>query len=206
MGMEGPILKTEEPQALPEEGIDLSRRNFLKAAAVGAVSLLINPNEAFGKQEKKVVVPEVPVEKIQHRHERKISGEDRNLEALHQSVSNGFEKMIDREIKDPSKKLAVSNFRGHIGRKDGQYVLTYSVDLTPVEKEENAHRVFGVRGRVCGLKDAKNIVHDLYDKTIPPWQERMREGYPDFNFTNEVKEDGNDNVYHKTCVMKGSKK
>lgn len=203
MGMEGSNSSNNEER--DEHGIDLSRRNFLKHAVVGAISLLVNPDEAFGKQEKNTVMPEVPVEKIRHGKERGITGRNSNLEALHRSVSNGFEDMIEDEIKDPSKKLAVSNFKGHIGREDGKYILTYSVDLTHVDKEEKAHRVFSIRGRVWGGDGARAGVHRLYDKTIPPWQERMKEEYPDTHFTHEVEENGNDLVYQKTCIMKGSK-
>lgn len=204
MGMEGPNLNNKKEK--DDSDVDLSRRNFLKHAVVGTASLLINPDEAFGKQEKKVIVPEVPVEKIRHGNERGIIGRSTNIEALHRSVSNGFEAMIEEEIKNPSNKLFISDFKGHIGREKGEYVLSYSVDLTPVEKEEKAHRVFSIRGRVWGGAGAKDGVHRLYDKTIPPWQERMKEEYPDVNFTHEADENGNDAVYQKTCIMKGRKK
>lgn len=202
--IQSPSQETEEKlQEQPEDGLNEGRRNFLKLAAVGVASLLVSPNEAFSKQEKHTAVPEVPVEKIIHGKERSIIGRSSNLEALHRSVSNGFEDMIEDEIKNPSKKFSISNFKGHIGREKGGYVLSYSVDLTPIDKEENAHRVFSIRGRVCGESDAKDKVYNLYTKTIPQWQERMRKEYPGVNFTTEVKEDGVSNAYHKTCIMKG---
>lgn len=201
--VEGKKVATEDLQI---EDMRMSRRDFLKFVVAGAASLLVNPDEAFGKQEKKTKMPEVPVEKIIFGKERGMIGRSSNLEALHRSVSNGFEDMIEEEIKNPSKKLSISNFKGHIGRERGGYVLSYSVDLTPVEKEEKAHRVFSIRGRVCGESDAMDKVHNLYTKTIPQWQERMKKEYPGVNFTTEVDEDGGDRVYHKTCIMKGVSK
>ncbi len=198
-----PVEEVEEkPQELPGGGFDASRRNFLKLAVVGAASLLVNPDEAFARQENKEVAKIAHYEK--NGHQRRIYGEWARLEPLHQAVSNGFEERLGEEIKKPENRLSISNFKGHIGRKNGKYSLEYTVDLIPVDKEEKADRIVGVRGKVWSGNGAIEGVHKLYVEEVVPWQHRMKEEYPDASFSHEVTKNGNDTLYQKTCIMKGA--
>lgn len=209
MGMEGPNLNNNEEK--DEQGAGLSRRDFLKFAVAGVASLALNPEEIFAESSERT---EIHTHKFEMSHafregeRRFVAGEGTDLEALHQDASNGLEAVIEQELKDPKNKFVVRNFHTKIGREHGKYILKYTVDLIPVQKEENAHRVFSIRGKVWHKLDggAKDGVYKLYNNLVIPWQKSMYEKYPKVDFHVEVQEDGTDTLYHKACVMSGGER
>lgn len=184
----------------------MNRREFLKAAAMGMASAISLSGEVLGKEKEKTRAS-VKFEMVYEGNERKIVGESMDLGALHDEVANNFELIIERELKNPFHKLTVGDFKTNIARKkDGTYILEYSVQLNPAKKEEQIHRYIGMRGKIWHGVNAVQEVNRLYKEELERWRPNMYKKYPHVKFWTEESSDGDDTFYHRVCIMKGAEK